>query len=165
MYEPLEKIPAIQRWEIAAKALTGAHTALANAFIEIVGEEKYHEINSQIWQQGGMAAKEFANSLGMSADNAQSITEISLLFAFATMGPEFEMEEIESSETRYVGRTVKCPWHERSKEMGGPLNCDVGHQKWGEGVISALNPDFSFKLSENIPKGDSYCEWIIEKKT
>ncbi len=31
MYEALEKIAAEKRWEIAAKALTGAYTALSNA--------------------------------------------------------------------------------------------------------------------------------------
>ena len=81
------------------------------------------------------------------------------------MGPEFEFETVEATDNKCVGKTAKCAWHERWKELGFKEDiCSSGHQAWGEGAVESLNPNFSFSLTKNMQRGDSYCEWAIERK-
>jgi len=32
------------------------------------------------------------------------------------------------------------------------------------GFVERLNSNFRFKLTQNVPSDDTYCEWVIEKK-
>ena len=43
MAEAIEKVPAETRWEIAAKGLTGAITAIDKALKDAIGENKFNE--------------------------------------------------------------------------------------------------------------------------
>jgi hypothetical protein len=81
------------------------------------------------------------------------------------MGPEFVFEVVEAGAERCVGRTTQCPWHKRWKEQGIDFDsCGAGHQRWGDGAVESLNPQFSFKLTKNMVRGDSHCEWVVERK-
>lgn len=85
--------------------------------------------------------------------------------AQAAMGPEFVFDVVEATKDRCVGKTTECPWHKRWKEQGLDMDtCGVGHQKWGEGAVERLNPDFTFKLTKTMLHGDSHCEWVGERK-
>lgn len=87
------------------------------------------------------------------------------LLAQVSMGPEFRFEVVEATRDRCVGRTTECPWHKRWKEQGvGFDTCGVGHQRWGDGAAERLNPEFTFKLVKNMVRGDSHCEWVVERK-
>ena len=165
MTEKIEKVPAETRWEMATKGLTGAFTAVANAFKDAVGEEKFNEFNSGLWYAGGKGAKEFANTLGLTVESPRDIDEVMKLVAMSGMGPEYEFEVVEATEDRCVGRTSKCPWHERWKELGLKEDiCTSGHQGWGDGATESLSPNFTYKLTKNMVRGDQYCEWVIERK-
>jgi hypothetical protein len=74
-------------------------------------------------------------------------------------------EIVESTDDRCVGTTTECPWHKRWKELGLEIDtCGEGHQRWGDGAIESLNPDFTFKLTKNMLRGDPHCEWVVERK-
>jgi L-2-amino-thiazoline-4-carboxylic acid hydrolase len=80
-------------------------------------------------------------------------------------GPEFKFEVVESTKDRCVGRTTQCPWHKRWKEQGVDFDtCGAGHQAWGAGATESLNPNFTFRLTKNMVRGDSHCEWVVERK-
>lgn len=32
------------------------------------------------------------------------------------------------------------------------------------GAVESLNPDFTFKLTKNMVRGDAHCEWVVERK-
>jgi L-2-amino-thiazoline-4-carboxylic acid hydrolase len=165
MPDKIEKIPEKTRWEIATKGMTGAYIAISNAMKQAVGQKKFEEFNGALWFEAGKGAKEFAQSNGLATADAKDIEGITHLFAKAAMGPEFEFEIIESSKDRCVGKTTQCPWHKRWKEQGLDFDpCGVGHQKWGEGAVESLNPNFTFKLTKVMPRGDSHCEWVVERK-
>jgi hypothetical protein len=165
MAEAIEKVPAETRWEIATKGLTGAYVAIINALIGAEGEEKYNKFNRALWYEAAKDAKEFADNLSLTAENAGDIEGIMSLLAIASMGPEFKMEVVESTEDRCVGRATGCPWHNRWKELGLDFDiCSSGHQAWGDGAAESLNPNFTFRLTKNMVRGDSYCEWIVERK-
>ena len=165
MSDKIEQIPEQTRWEMATKGLTGAFTAISNAFAKAVGQQKFEEFNGALWREAGKEAKPFADSLGLATKSAADIEEATHLLAQAMMGPEFVFEVVEATNDRCVGRTTQCPWHKRWKEQGlGVDICTVGHQKWGDAAVESLNPNFTFKLNKNMVRGDAHCEWVVERK-
>jgi len=165
MAEAIEKVPAETRWEIATKGLTGACTVMANTLKDALSPEKFEKFQVGLWSEAGKGAKEIANTLGLNVENPKDIDEVMTLLAMTSMGPEFKFEVVEATENRCVGRTTKCPWHERWKELGLKDDfCSSGHQGWGDGAVGSLNPNFNFSLTKNMIRGDQYCEWVIERK-
>ena len=165
MPDNIETIPEKTRWELATKGLTGAYIAISSALKEAVGQKKFEEFNGSLWYQAGKGAKEFADTLGLPAKTPGDVEGIMHLMAKASMGPEFVFEVVESTADRCVGTTTECPWHKRWKEQGLDMDtCGVGHQKWGEGAAESLNPNFTFTLTKNMVRGDSRCEWVVERK-
>jgi len=165
MPDNLDKISDTIRWELATKGLTGAYIALSGALERVVGQEKFDEINGSLWYAGGKGAKDFAVSVGMPTDGADDINEVTHSMAKASMGPEFVFEIVESGKDRCVGKTSQCPWHQRWREQGLKMDtCGAGHQRWGDGAVESLDPNFTFKLTKNMLRGDPHCEWVIERK-
>ena len=165
MAEAIEKVPAETRWEIATKGLTGACTAMMNALKDALSQEKFDEFQVGLWFQAGKGAKELADTLGLTIENPRDIDEAMALLAVTSMGPEFEFKTVEATDDRCVGKTTKCAWHERWKELGFKEDlCSLGHQGWGDGAVESLNSNFTFSLSKNMQRGESYCEWVIERK-
>ena len=165
MAEAIDKIPEKMRWEIATKGLTGAYTAIASALKEAVGENKYNEFNGSLWYEAGKGVKDLADGLGLKAETPEDIAIVFELATVASMGPEFKWEIVESSEDKCVTKIARCPWHERSKELGLSFDyCGSGHQRWGEGACDSLNPNFTATLTKSMVRGDAYCETIIERK-
>ena len=165
MAKTIDSISEKTRWEMATQGLTGAYLAISNALKQAVGQEKFEEFNGSLWYEAGKGAKEFADSLELSTETAEDVEAATHLLASASMGPEFVFEVVEATEDRCVGRTTQCPWHKRWKELGLNFDtCGVGHQRWGDGAAESLNPNFTFKLTKNMVRGDSHCEWVVERK-
>ena len=165
MTEALEKVPAETRWEIATKGLTGACTVMINTLKDALSQEKFDEFQVGLWSEAGKGAKELANTLGLTIKNPRDIDEVLALLGMTSMGPEFKFEVVEATEDKCVGRTTKCAWHERWKELGLKDDiCSSGHQGWGNGAVESLDPNFTFSLTKNMIRGDQFCEWIIERK-
>ena len=165
MADKIESIPVAARWEIATQGLTGAYIAISNALKQAVGQQGFDEFNGPLWREAGKGAKDFAEANGLASESAEDIEAVTHLLAKASMGPEFEFEVTEASPDRCVGKTTQCPWHKRWKEQGLDMDtCGAGHQNWGDGAVESLNPDFTFTLTKNMVRGDSHCEWVVERK-
>ena len=165
MANKIDDIPEISRWEIATQGLTGAYSAISNALKQAVGPTGFDDFNGALWYEAGKGAKEFADAHDLSADGAEEIEGVTHLLAQASMGPEFVFEVVEATQDRCVGRTTQCPWHKRWQEQGLDMDtCGVGHQKWGEGAVASLDPNFTFRLTRNMLHGDPHCEWVVERK-
>jgi hypothetical protein len=165
MADQIESIPEKTRWAIATLGLTGAYIAISNALKQAVGQKGFDEFNGPLWYQAGKGAKEFAATLGLPTETASDIEAVAHLLAKTSMGPEFKFEIVESTNDRCVGTTTECPWHKRWKEQGLDMDtCSAGHQAWGTGATESLNPNFTFKLTKNMVRGDSHCEWVVERK-
>ena len=159
MARTIETIPEKTRWETATGGLTAAYIAISKALKEAVGQKGFEEFNGSLWYEAGKGAKEFADTHGLATENAEDVEGVTHLLALASMGPEFVFEVVEATEDRCVGKTTQCPWHKRWKEQGLDFDsCCVGHQRWGDGAVESLNPNFTFKLTKNMLRGDSHCE-------
>jgi hypothetical protein len=165
MANTIDNIPEKSRWEIATGGLTGAYIAISQALKQALGQKGFDEFNGPLWYQAGTGAKEFADTYELPTETATDVEAVTHLLAQASMGPEFVFEVVEAGKDRCVGRTTQCPWHKRWKEQGVDFDsCSEGHQRWGDGAAESLNPEFSFKLTKNMVRGDSHCEWVVERK-
>lgn len=165
MADTIDKVPEQSRWEIATRGLTGAYSAISKALRQALGQKGFEDFNGPLWYAAGSGAKEFADTYKLPTETASDVEAATHMLALAAMGPEFEFEVVEAGKDRCVGRTTQCPWHKRWKEQGIDFDsCGVGHQRWGDGAVESLNSQFSFRLTKNMLRGDSHCEWVVERK-
>ena len=163
----LKNIPAETRWEITAKCLTGACVGYQQALLEIVGKEKYTEIEAKIWGEGGkIFIPMIKEAFNIPVEDAIEAANLIKVVVALGMGPECTSEIVEETKDRVVQRWVKCPFIERAKEMGviDQFDCYPGCTAWTKG-LNAIYPKLSITKTEKaLPRGDPYCEWIYEFK-
>jgi hypothetical protein len=160
-----DQVPWEKKWAMAAKGLTGALAAHLHAMYNAIGEEKYAEIVRQIWAHIGKNTAEEVKASGMTVDNAKSIGEVGVTTCICTMGPEYNIEQIEASEDRTVMKITQCPWKNRMNELGISHDllsaCDVAF--WDH-FTKNINPNVTMRHGKQMHRGDPYCEWIFETK-
>jgi len=166
--EIIKNIPAEVKLAYTANTLTASITLLNKVLAPLVGIKKYNEINNKIWGEGAailfpMIKKDFK----IPGDDAIAAANIIDVVSLITISPEFESERVEESPTRVVQRTSKCPWMDRAKEYGLEAefaSCPEGHQAWGVEGCKAINPKLTHTIKTFMPRGDPYCEYVIEFK-
>jgi len=166
--EMLQKIPVETQWKITAQSLTGVYVALSKVLAPTLGTEKWREISDNIFAGGAkMAFPQIKEAFNIPVEDAIGATNLAKIVATLQMGPEFEWEDVEESPERVVWRVTKCPWWERYNELELKPElriCDSSAEAWGDGGLKAINPKLTLKMGNAMPKGDPYCEHIIEFK-
>jgi hypothetical protein len=66
-------IPAEMKWEIAAKSATAMPWVYGMALRGLIDEKRFHEIDQQIWKEGGREAKRLADKLNLPSRNAKEV--------------------------------------------------------------------------------------------
>ncbi len=161
----VDQVPDEAKWGMAAKGLTGALAAHMNALYDLLGKEKYEEVIAQIWGQIGKGSAEEVKASGMPVDNAKMMGEAGVNVCMCAMGPEYKIEQIESSEDKTVMKITQCPWKNRMSEFGISHDllsaCDVAFWK---NFVETLNPNITMRHGKQMHLGAPYCEWIFETK-
>ena len=176
--ELLEKIPAEKRWALTAKILTGLSTLRdlkavmpllgkgEGIIAPVMGYEKYLEINTKIYTEGGKKMFQMVKErFNIPVEDAIGAYTLYIVAAILQNGPEFIAELIEAAPERVVFRRTKCAWYERYVDLGLDPElrvCPTGHQAWGEEGFKSINPHLKFTLTKAMPRGDPYCEAVIE---
>lgn len=161
----VDQIPAETKWAMSTKGLTSALAAHLNVLYGIVGKEKYSNTIHQIWAEMGKATAEEIKSSGKKLDTAQSVAHAAVTSCICAMGPEYKIEQVESSEKKTVMRISECPWHNRMKEF------DISHDLlsacdiiFWDHFSKNLNPKITMRHGKQMHRGDDYCEWIFESR-
>jgi hypothetical protein len=158
-----EKLVWTARTHMATLVIRG-ETILA----PIVGAEKFKEITENVYGEGGKIMFPMVkDAFNVPVEDAIGAADLIDVVTLVSMSPEFESERVEESPERTVVRTTKCPWMELYKEYKVDpkvIPCYEGHQAWGERGLKAINPKFTHKMTKGMPKGDQYCEYVIEFK-
>jgi hypothetical protein len=138
----IKDVPAEARWEIATRSANFATVAqdamLRKAFDN---NEIIDEIEQRIWAEGGRAVRDIAVTLGLPSGNAIEIDEALSVIAEIILGPGFNIEVKEASESKVTGRITSCPMLNTHRELGLPtagthLHC----QAFCENGIQGMNP-------------------------
>jgi len=176
----LERIPTEKCWEITAKILTRHLVVMTKktsvpilgkgeGIIELVdGWKKWREITGKTWRAvGTMMYPEIKETFNVPVTDAIDAAKLYILARTLMAGPEMEAELVEAKTERAVVRWNKCTWWERYKEHEvdpGLTVCDAGHQAFTEEGLMVINPKLAYKLTKALPRGDPYCEGVIEFK-
>jgi len=159
----LKKIPMETRWAFASGAFTYTDTLLSKALFDQVGREAMEEIHRKWQTAAGQGAKQTANALGLSAQNAKEAAEVISTLTFIYCGPEEKFETVEATPERAVVRCLVCPRANRRKEMGITDDlCSAMSQTWWDSCAKSFNPQLTATLTKAMPWGNPYCEWVIE---
>lgn len=162
----IKDIPAETRWQIATRSANFTSVAqdalLRGAF---GNDERINEIEQSIWAEGGRAVRDIATALGLPSGNAIEIDEALGVVSSILLGPGFNTEVTESSESRVIGRIAGCPMLNVHRELGVPTSGTHLHcSAFCENGVQGLNPAFSMKYFSRMCTGDPYCEYSIELK-
>ena len=137
-------------------------------FAPLIGAEKYKEINTEVYGEGGKIMFPMVkDAFNIPVENAIGAANLIDVVINVSMTTEGESERIEETPERTVIRTTKCRWMELYKEYNVDpkfIPCVEGHQAWAERGLKAINPKFIHKMTKAMPRGDPYCEEIIEFK-
>jgi hypothetical protein len=163
--EKLAKVPVEARLEIATKALTGAMNAYGLALKKALGEDSYSEFEQALFKEAGGSAKPIVDHFGLAANTVKDFAETISCIGTICFGPGYQSRVVETGESRCVGRTKMCPIRDRMVEAGitEDGSCAKKHKKYVEGLLEALNLDFTFNVTNHMVGGGSYCEWSISK--
>ncbi|MFC1679069.1 hypothetical protein ACFL2T_02535 [Elusimicrobiota bacterium] len=69
-----------------------------------------------------------------------------------------EGEVVEFSDKRVVIRVRKCPYPWETPEV-----CEA-HTQMEKSLVEALGENLTYRIESSIPKGDPYCDHIIEPR-
>lgn len=161
----LSTVPLEARLEIATKALTGAMNAYAMALKEALGDEKYQAFEQGLFYEAGSSAKPIVETFGLAAHTVKDFAETISCIGTICFGPGYQSRIVEVEAARCVGRTKSCPIRDRMVEAGitTDASCQHKHKKYVQGLLDALNLDFSFTVTNHMVDGESYCEWLVSK--
>ena len=163
MVDAIEKVPAETRWATAAQAMEGVIIAHMKALRDIAGEERFHQIQQQIWSKAGGGVKMLKDTFGLPGDDAEAAAEVLTFAAILTMGPECKFEFPERGKDKAVVKITECPWLNRTKEVGIELDlCSHADHAYADAVVKSVNPKLAQSLTKSMVRGDPYCEWVIE---
>ncbi len=162
----IKDIPAETRWEIATRSAnfaTVARDAMLRKAFE--NDEIINEIERGIWAEGGRAVRDIAIALGLPSGNAIEIDEALGVVSAIILGPGFDAELTERSESLVKGRITSCPMLNTHKELGVPtagthLHC----QAFCENGIQGMNPRYAMEYTKRMCRGDDCCEYAVELK-
>lgn len=127
----------------------------------VLAKEKWQEINEKIQSEGGKQffpmVKEMFN---MPVEDAVDAAKLAIVVNYLFMGPEMEME-------RVVFRNYKCPnweWYNECEVDPEFRPCDEAEQAFSDEGYKAINPKLTGEFTKAKPRGDPYCETVIEFK-
>lgn len=118
-------------------------------------EEALKLIRPYFYDQGKMMAN-FAPLLGIKGNDAMAIGTFIRFFEEKIMKIKGKVTEV--SPDRVVAVNKKCIFKDCIPEA-----C-LQFQNIVDGMIEVINPDYVWKMTKLMPKGDDVCEWIVEKK-
>jgi hypothetical protein len=103
--------------------------------------------------------------MGLPTETAKAVAEAGATFCMCAMGPEYKIEELATNDDKAVMKIVECPWKNRMDEFGitNDVLSDCDAVFW-QHFVKALNPNVVMKHGKQMHCGDSYCEWIFEKR-
>jgi hypothetical protein len=163
--EKLARVPLEARLEISSKNLTGAMHAYGLTLRQTLGDEKYHEFEQALFYEAGRSAKPIVDTFELAAHTVKDFAETISCIGTICFGPGYQSRIVETGATRCVGRTRSCPIRDRMVEAGitEDDSCHKKHKKYVEGLLDALNLDFTFNVTNHMAAGESYCEWSVSK--
>lgn len=150
------QIPLEMAHEQVVKTMGARDAMILQTIVNEFGSEKAQKmIYPRLKEMGKqMAAK--VPAMGITGKDAIAIASFIHLFEKQMMKIEGEPTEVSSN--RVVKKITKCPLQDL------PVDFCLAYQGVVDGIIEGINPEYKWTLTKFIPRGDPFCEWIVQKK-
>jgi len=118
-------------------------------------EDALKFIRPYFYENGKLMAN-FAPLLGIKGNDAIAIGTFIRFFEEKIMNIKGKTTEV--SPERVVAVNTKCIFKNCEPEA-----C-LQFQHTVDGMIDAINPEYVWRMTKILTKGDDVCEWVVEKK-
>ena len=152
----IPQIPPEMAHEQVIKAMGARDATILQTFVDKFGSEEAQKMIYPRLKELGKQMAATAPQMGITGKDAIAIASIIHIFEKQLMRIEGEPTEVSSD--RVVKKITKCPLQDLSVDY-----C-MSYQGSAEGIVEGINPEYKFVQTKIIPKGDAFCEWIIQKK-
>ncbi|TET47183.1 hypothetical protein E3J62_02260 [candidate division TA06 bacterium] len=148
----IEEVPVEKRYRSATSALMNRVRRLYEEIYSRFGDEGL-ELIRDVSAQFGKEIAERAKKRVKESD-AKSVA-LYIIRIFNNVRGEGKV--VEWGENRVVIRVNRCPYPFESPEL-----CDA-HTTMERVVVETLGDGLRYYIEKSIPRGDSYCDHVIEK--
>ena len=164
-------IPAEERWRLARAEGARVYVLALELFLREFGPERACELADRLDELSveGADVYGFREVLGLPPKTGEGDMEDWRNFmgtAWSIIAdPETDWEWAEFSEQRSVLRVHECPyWAKMSPELRELGICEAGCSGFADVAAQRLNRRFRcFGYPESKPKGDAYCDIVVER--
>jgi len=142
------------------QALVYAYMLFTKSLMEEgVDREKVKRASDKAWAiMGQQAAGQLKPILGETI-NIEALHQAAII-AENVHGMEVKTTTAENTLQQMF---ISCPWNDAHTSLGIPKDwrfCASAHVAFTENMYKVLNPNATYKLSQNMPAGDPMCEGI-----
>lgn len=149
----IEEVPLGKRYKSVTAGLTRRIKILYEAIYEKYGDEGLDLIR-EVGEKYGTEIAERAKKK-ITSEDLESVA-LYVIRIFNTLRGKGKV--VEFSDKRVVIRVWECPYSWETPEM-----C-AAHTQMEKTLVETLAKNLRYRISKSIPKGDSYCDHIIEYK-
>jgi hypothetical protein len=161
----LEKAPIEARWDIASGAFLASSVNYFKLLYDQGGREKFVEFMKQNGRRAEAGYKGVADRFGFSGNDAKSAAAIIPTIVSLSFGPRHKCEIEEATAEKARVKCINCSFWNAVQAMKITDDlCSPWSQYAWEGRARAINPKLTSTLVKARPRGDAFCEWVIELK-
>jgi predicted hydrocarbon binding protein len=149
----MEEMPIEKRYKSVTAGLIRRIKILYDAIYEKYGEDGLdliRDVGRKYGQEIAQRAKE-----RVKPDDLKSVA-LYIIRIFNTLRGNGKV--VEFSDKRVVIRVWECPYPWETPEV-----CEA-HTRMEKTLVETLGKNLCYRISKSIPKGDPYCDHIIEKR-
>lgn len=147
----IEEVPIEKRYKSVTAGLVRRIKILYDAIYEKYGDDGL-ELIKDVGRKYGMEIAERAKK-SVKPDDLESAARY-VIRIFNTLRGSGKV--VEFSDNRVIIRVWECPYPWEKPEV-----CEA-HTQMEKTLVEALGKNLSYRISKSIPKGDPYCDHIIE---
>jgi hypothetical protein len=160
----LKDIPDETRWRLAAEFCARMPAMYEAAFRPVVNE-RYNEIEQEVWMELAKAASGIARSLHLPVNSAKALAETIRSVMVILFGPELKNETLDVPDDRAVILVKRCPFLEHATFEGDAENPVFRRcMAFTLTAVPLLNNQYSARFVRTMCTGDRQCEIKISRK-
>ncbi|OPY36688.1 MAG: hypothetical protein A4E35_01795 [Methanoregula sp. PtaU1.Bin051] len=158
----LKSIPDNTKWQLSAQCAARL-PAMYDVVFRPVLQDKYDQLEREIWMDLAKFAFEIARSLQLPVRNAQEIAESLRTVTAILFGPDYKGEMIEVGDDGAVIMVKHCPFLKQNAVMGAVHNGTFNRcMAFTLSAQKNLNRKYGSRFVRAMCMGDRQCEIKVE---
>ena len=150
------KVSAEEAHQFTIMIDSGMYPVFVQAILDRFGLEETLKLLQPGIDSMSQGTPIFAQMVGIEGNDAIAIASLVRFVEERLL--KCEGKVIEAGPDRVVTELNKCPFQNCSPDF-----CRV-YDGTTRGMVKAMNPDYTFRMTKMMTAGDPVCQWVLEKK-